>query len=613
MTADAAPKTIPQLIDGTATRFPQHTALQIKREGRWQKLTFAEVHEQAHRVAAALAARGIGKGAFVGILAENSPEWPIAYFGVSIAGATAVPVDHQLTPTQVGGLYAQTPPALVFATAATADRLAEVKTEQVVWLQPPEEEVPAPPAPAMLFSELVAEGRAHPAPQVDVGPDDVASILFTSGTTGAAKGVMLTHGGFTSTFSGFLSVLPLDPGAENGLLVLPLYHVAAFTIFMAGMQSGASVTFVPTLRSDDIMEALKETAVTIFPGVPQLYDLFAQGLRSKIGKLPLPVRLIFAGLQTVSNASLALTGKSPGKRLFGKIHREFGGHIKFMVNGGSRLDPRVQAFFRTLGFTIVDTYGLTETHNGITSCTLQDPRSGSVGKPLPHCEMRIFEPNDEGIGEVILRGPSATPGYFGERRSGTDRRAGSAPPPGVERRSAERRKGDWRDEAPEPADEPPAEFFEKNEEATAALLRDGWLHTGDLGYFDKDGFLFLTGRKNDLIVLASGKNVYPDEIEQQLAQSPLFGEVCVLGCTLDDSGSSREIVHAVVVPDEAQQKARSREELDQACRDEVRRLCAGLPSYKRVQSVDVWFEPLPRTTTRKVQRNVVRERCGARA
>ena len=541
-----------EAIERSARLREDKVALQMRREGEWLRYTYRQLPEAAARVQAELFRRGAQPGDRVVIHSESCPEWGIAYLGVVRGGMIAVPLDPQMPPEQVFELSTFTSARLILAGRTTvagleAARRARGKgkendTPEIIALGPPF--IPTPDALATSVNQL-------PPPAV-VGSEDMASILFTSGTILAPKGVCLSHGNIISNIRSI--VRRARPRRDDAFLsVLPMYHVLEFTTgFATPLMAGATVTFADQLKGPKIVALMKETGTTAMVCVPRLLQLFATGIRRNIAEASWLRRSLLGILRGVN----ALTFGRFARRLFGTIHRGFGGSLRALLTGGGALDPEVGRFLSGFGFRVVEGYGLTETSPVLTSNPLDDIRMGSVGPTLPDVELRVHNPDETGVGEIWARGPNVMSGYY---------------------------------RAPE---------------LTAEAFRDGWFRTGDLGYFDKRNYLWLTGRLKDLIVTAAGKNVYPDELERLYADLPRVKQLSVLGVNIAGHG---EQVHAVIVPDYDGADGHSRVAVENAIEQALDERFRTLPSHQHILQVHYRDEDLPITSTLKVKRGQLRQ------
>ena len=337
----------------------------------------------------------------------------------------------------------------------------------------------------------------------------------------------------------------------------PLSHALEFTCgFLMAIYGGATVTYVHSLKPKVILESMQKTGTTCMLGVPTLYALIRDDIERRI--LRTPKSALKSNLLTTSKqVSLSVErnfGKNIGRHLFGRLHQEFGGQIRLFVSGGSALGEKLYQDFKVLGMPIYEGYGLTETAPVLTVNPLQHSRKGSAGKPLPGVELRVFRPDKEGIGEIVARSPSLMEGYY------------------------------------------------NNPAATESVMREGWFHTGDLGWVDADGYLYVTGRIKDVIVTGAGKNVYPADLEAIYQSLPTIKEICVLGIK---SGLTEDI-HAVLTPNGGGPGQRDAAEVKKEVQQEIQKIGKELPSYHRLQHIHVWSEPLPRSESGEVCRETVR-------
>ncbi|MFQ5960131.1 MAG: AMP-binding protein [Candidatus Methylomirabilales bacterium] len=547
--------TIPVQFFETAARFHDRVAFQIEREGRYVRFSYADVADQTRRLARFLRRCQLSPGDRVALLSENRPEWCIAYLGIVAAGATAVPLDAQLGQEEVENLLRHSESRAVIVSEAELDKVRPLIAR-----------LPFRPDVILLDEKAAAgfhslseilqstEQDALPSPP----PEAIASILYTSGTTGTPKGVMLSHSNLVSNCLAAQGLNVLGP-EDNVLAILPLHHVYPFMVtFLFPVLCGARVTFLQSLKPPDLVQCMQETGVTVLPGVPQLLALLHRGIFQEINKRPRPLRLLFHLLLDLAGATRQVFGRNVGLLLFPQIHRRFGGRLRVITSGGAKLDPAVGRDFGRLGFTVLEGYGLTETSPGVTFTRPEKPKFESVGVPLPGVHVRIMEPDSEGIGEIAIQGPNVMQGYF------------------------------------------------KDPEGTAESFRDGWFLSGDLGYLDAEGYLFITGRVKEVIVLSTGKNIYPEEIEAHFLKSPYIKEICLLGS--EELGDPRsEELAALVVPNFEHFRAQRLTNAEEMVRWDMENLSRQLPAYKRPTRLHIVKDPFPRTRLGKIQRHLVRE------
>ena len=542
-----------ELFDTTTKLHAPRVALRIERGKREQIYTYADLRELAGRVGVFLLGAGVAAGQRVILCAKNAPEWSMAYFGVLKAGGTVVPVDHELKVAElVNVARASAAVGLLLGDElfdkhgeAVARGLAEAGLPTKIW----------PFAEAFALPELAVERERGATLARRAGPDALASLIFTSGTTGNPKGVMLTHRNFTFMVSELSKIFEF--GVNDGMLsLLPLHHAFEFaTGLLVPLAHGAQVTYLAELTGDAISSTLKQGRVTAIVGVPALWDLLRRRLFQRFADKS-PLLEGFVKLLAAANFELrSRTGVDLGILIFLPVHEGFGGRIRYLISGGSALPADVMKAFYGMGFNFFEGYGLTETAPVLTVTSPKEkPIAGSVGRPLPGIEVQIAEPDGAtGVGEVIARGRNVMAGYW------------------------------------------------ENPEATAAAIRDGWFHTGDLGRFDADGNLYLVGRSKDVIVDANGKNVYPDEVEDLYGGNPFIKELSVVGVP---DGTGEQVVCAVVSNLE-QDPSLSRPEVEAKIEEHFRKISADQPIWKRVRGVHFWEGDLPKSAKRSVKRREV--------
>ena len=514
-----AMQTLIDLLRVSSERHGDSTALSITPGFRQQRWSYRRLWESSGRVAAWLTDRGLSKGDRALIWSVNRPEWVIAFFGCLRAGVVAVPLDVRSGPDFVARVVDQTSPKLAFLSRQTPDG-------------PLDGDVPV----ALLdeLEEFVATAEPRPDCPVVV-PDDLAEVMFTSGTTGDPKGVMLTHGNICANVVAAVATVPIRP-SDRLLSLLPLSHMLEQTGgLLVPLHGGAGVVYPVSRQPTVIFKTLRTHRVTHIVLVPQALQLFMDGIERQVSARGKDRQ--WRLLQDVA-ARLPM----PARRLlFRPVHRQLGGHLRFFMSGGAYLDPELQHKWGRLGIQVLQGYGTTEAAPVITTNSLDQQKPASVGRVLTGQEVRI-----SADGEVLTRGPNVTPGY-------------------------------WRNAA-----------------ATAASFEDGWYKTGDLGVMDDDGFLFLKGRKKDLIVLPNGQNVYPEDIEAALGRQPGVSEAVVLGMP---SGETSIEVHAALLLDDGTDPAHA-----------VRSANAALADHQRIQGFTVWTDDdFPRTHTLKVKKQVVHD------
>ncbi|MBL4845957.1 MAG: AMP-binding protein [Planctomycetes bacterium] len=481
----------------------------------------------------------------VAILSENSPEWGMGYFAIQFAGATCVPLEQGTEADRALALVVASGARQVFLSPACEESIgAEFRALTA------EHEVNV-----LSLVELVAKAADKESlPELplenELVPRAPATLLYTSGTTGASKGVLLSHEAFCKQVRALASLFQV--GADDRVLsVLPLHHCFEFSAgFLLPLYGGATVTYLHEVNAENLRAGLDEVRPTAMIGVPALFEAWQRKVRRGVrAKGDRAVRA-YDALLAFHRGFRKRTGLNLGRKLFGEIHDGFGGDLRLLVSGGAALSHDVSHEFEGLGIDIHEGYGLSEAGPVLATCRPdQDRVHGSVGLPIPGVELKIADPDGEGVGEILARSPSLFSGYDGDP------------------------------------------------ELTARTLCEGWLRTGDLGRLDDEGYLHVVGRLKDAIVDASGNTVHPDEVEDLYADCPDVSEIAVAG--VNQTGE-HEVVGALVVPsgegEGGIQGARER------IREFVRVRSEQLPYPKRIKVLQFTSRSLPRTPTRKVKR-----------
>jgi long-chain acyl-CoA synthetase len=550
-------------------RWPNNVALEIQRHDRLESCTYAELRRMAESVGRWIGASGFARGSRLAIVAENHPRWVAAYLGTIAAGCAVVPLDTALHADQLTKLLKDSGATAVFCDVkhSPAAREAVAVLNIGLVLTDPEGMTERSSSEKWLadLPAIFAQGPENfkPAPAAD---NDLASLLYTSGTTADPKGVMLTHANFQGEVEAVFNWIDLGP--NDALLgVLPMFHVLAqMANLLLPLVKGSRVVYLETLNTTELLRALQERDITGFAVVPQFFYLIHERIFQEIKKRGVFTQKLFKGLVGL-NRTLRRVGINAGPTFFSKIHQTLGKKMRYLVTGGSRFDPAIAKDFHDLGIDVLQAYGLTETTAAVYANSPGNNVIGSVGKAMKGVEGKIVDPQpgeDGGpaTGEVALRGVVVMKGYW------------------------------------------------NRPDATAAVLRDGWFHSGDLGYFDAGGNLFLTGRKKEIIVLSNGKNIYPEEVESHYLKSPYIKELAVMGVE-GKPGAGGDKLHAVIVPNFDALRQKKIVNAKEVIRYDVESLSQQIASTKRVGSYEIWQEDLPRTTTRKIKRFEVEKRVKA--
>ena len=545
--------TLIDLLEEMAERHDHAPALQRLESDGLSRVTFRVLRESARVTAARLAARGVKPGDRVVLSGANQPAWPIAYFGILYAGAVAVPVDPALEGPQLanvirssGARVALWTPDVEHKGGAHARRaFPELAILDLAGTteEPSRSEIARAPEP--------------PAAK----PSDVASVIYTSGTTGEPKGVMLSHENFSALIAALAPLFPLTE-RDRMLSVLPLHHTFEFSCgLLLPLSRGARILYLDELNGERLGKGLKDGRITAMAGVPALWQLLERRILSRVREQGRVAEAAFDYATELNRMLGKKAGINAGRLFFGQVHAELGGNIRYLISGGAALPKDTAKLFIGLGLPLAEGYGLTEAAPVLSVAKASmKARLGQVGKPIPGVEISIRNPDERGVGEVVARGPNVMVGY---------------------------------------ANDP---------EATAQVLdADGWLSTGDLGKFDERKQLVIVGRQKDVVVTASGENVYPDDLENLLGNVRYVKELAIVGI---DDGKGGERVACLAVPEandeedakRASARARRHDEAIEALREAFQKL----PRVAQPSVVHLYDADLPRTATRKVKRPEVK-------
>jgi long-chain acyl-CoA synthetase len=482
-------------------------------------------------------------GAHVALLMDDSPRWGIAFIAAYSAGCVIVPLD----PSQDGAALSEIVGhgecvALIFSEkhGAAARQIREANQGLALMEDP-------------CSRGVMEEAAGAPLPLVNRDPAADLAILYTGGTTGCAKGVRITEANLFWSVWDMLAVCPVT--AEDHILsILPMFHVMSLLANLLGpLYVGAKITYLPGRDPARILAAFQQEEITAFLCVPQFYYLLVRRIFEQVEAQPRFKRFAFYRLLSLSRFLRHRLKIGAGRVLFGQIHSRFGTKFRLFGVGAASFAPDMAETLLDLGFHLFQAYGMTETAGPVT-VDAPGPNGGSAcGPPMPHSQIRIHDPDNDGIGEILIGGEHLTPGYW------------------------------------------------KDPRATAELLRDGWLWSGDLGFIDSSGRLRVTGRKKEVIVLSSGKNVFPEQVEYQIQKgSEFIREVCVVGCFSADR--VEEYLHAVIVPDFDRLRDRGVASVRDQIRYDLENASRLLPVWQRVRGFEIRDTPLPRTSTRKLRR-----------
>lgn len=536
------PQTLQQLRSEIAAQ-GESAAIVAYAGGREETWSFAELASVSARAASGLVQCGIGRGSGVAIIAPNSPRWIGAFWAIIAAGAIAVPLDLQTGDAELARMIEIAGCHSAFTISAVRERLATLAPSCRLLILDADSNNSAVETWAGL---LTAPGVEFPA----VGAADDAVIVFTSGTTGTPKAVPLTHANLLTNVNAIAAARLVGRG-DRALLPLPLYHAYPLTIGMlTPLALGCGIVLPAGISGPEIVTAIRQGHVTALVGVPRLYTALLDNVRRGIAAQPRPMSALISTLLAVAGWAKRRNVDWPGRILLRSVRRKLAPELRLLVSGGAPVSAEVEEALGAIGWEMLTGYGLVETSSMLTYNLPGATLVGSAGRPIPHIEVRIANPGEDSIGEIEVRGPSVFSGYRGD----------------------------------------PAKTQE-------AFTEDGWFRTGDLGSMDGNGYLHITARKSETIVLADGKKLFPDEFEAIYATAPLVREIALFG----QNGA----LVGLVVPDLTAARDFGTLRLSDAIRDDLATRARSLPSYARLSGFAITRDALPRTQLGKICRHLL--------
>ena len=549
-------KNIREVLENSVKLYPESTAFILKEkkenEVTYKNITFTQLQEEVNYLGTALISLGL-KGKRIAIISPNRYEWCVSYLAILNGVGIAVPLDKSLPEEElIGSLERSKADAVIFDKKyeETMKKLQKENDTLKYYIC-----MDGEGENSISYTELVKKGKKELEEgntkylDAEIDENAMSIILFTSGTTSNAKAVMLSHKNIAENIYALNSIVKIYP-TDVSLAFLPFHHTFGSTGFLFFASNGAATAFCDGIRY--IPQNLKEYKVSIFVCVPLLLESMYKKINLEIAKQGKTKIVNMA--KTFTNATLKL-GIDIRKKVFKPIINQLGGYIRLAVSGAAAIDKNVVKGFNALGIRIIQGYGLTETSPVLVAENDRYTRLGSVGIPLVNVDVEIDNPNEKGIGEIKAKGPNVMLGYY------------------------------------------------ENEEATKEVLKDGWFYTGDLGYIDKDGFVFITGRKKNVIVLKNGKNIYPEEIEKKLDKLPYIAESMVFGYPKeDDLMVSAKIVYQKEYIEEKYPQL-SKDEIKDMIWKDVKEINQSMPNYKHIKKIVITDEPMIKTTTQKVKRH----------
>lgn len=544
------------MLNKTRELYGDRPGYKIKlEEGKYQVYTHNEIRDMIDYLGTALINLGL-KDKRIAVIGENRYEWELAYLSVVCGTGTVVPLDKSLPANELEELVERSEVEAIFYSKKYEEIVEKIKYSEknkLKHLISMDSDIHK----EGIYSqkELIEKGKefveAGDRSFIDakINPEEMSIMLFTSGTTSKSKVVALSHKNMVSNVMDFASVLDID-SSDRILSFLPLHHVFECTVGMLySLYIGAQRSFCEGIRH--IVENLNEYQITFASFVPAIYESMHKTIiknLEKEGKLEAVRKLMEA------NKDKTMAEK---KEIFKDIHNVFGGQIKLFVSGAAALEKEVEEDFRAWGVNLCQGYGLTETSPVIGVETNENFRVGSIGKPLPHIQAKIEDANEEGMGELVVKGPNVMLGYYNDA------------------------------------------------EATKEVLEDGWFRTGDLAKIDEDGYIFICGRKKSVIVLKNGKNIFPEEMEALVNKIEGVKESFIFGKQQSDDKDDIKINVKIVFDREIMQEAykvTTDEEIYKVLAEKVKEVNQIMPKYKAIRGILISEEPLLKTTTSKIKR-----------
>ena len=551
---------IKEIVYNSAKKFKENIAFVIKHkneknEVEYENITYSKLLQDINNFGTKLFNMGL-KNKRIAIVGRNRYEWVVTHFANLLGGIVSIPLDKELQVDELESCLGRSKADVVVFDEKYTENIEKIKQNRKTNLQ--EFICMTEKEGYKNFWTLKDEGadilKSGNTEYVDceIDNDKMAILLFTSGTTSKSKAVMLSNRNIASNVYAMLLVEDMRP-TDNNLAFLPFHHIFGSTCMIVMIAIGAKTAFPDGLRY--VAQNLREYQISLFVGVPLLVEAIYKNIEKEIEKKG-KTKLI-NNAKKLSNCLLKLH-IDVRRKLFKDVIDALGGRMRFIISGGAPLDKKVAQGFNELGIEVVKGYGLTETSPVISAENAKKKRYGSIGLPMENVEVEIVNKDENGIGEIRIKGPNIMLGYY------------------------------------------------ENEEATKNVIKDGWFYTGDLAYRDKDGFIFLTGRQKDMIVLKNGKKVFPEELEILINRIDLVKECIVYGMPdekdKNDLKLSVKIVYDKKVADE-KYAGKSEEELHQILWEQIKEINKSFPPYKYIKNMILTDEELIKTTTQKIKRN----------
>lgn len=551
---------IKDVLDGGAELYADLTAFLSKPKDcdKYQPITYKQYKDDVTALGTALLNLGL-KGKRIALIGETRYEWVTSYMAVVCGLGIIVPLDKELPENEIESLILRSKADAIIFSGNLRESIANIAKRNTTLEYYVDMDLEADEEGVLSYNKLLETGRELLAQDntdydnLTIDVEKMSILLFTSATTDKSKAVMLSHKNICTNLMAMCTMVYIDK-SDVFLSVLPLHHTYENTCgFLCALYRGATIAFCEGLRH--IQKNLVESQATVILGVPLLFEAMYKRIWTQAKKNGLDKKLRTA--IKISNF-LGKFGIDVRRKMFSAIHDNFGGHLRLFISGAAAIDPSVSKGFREFGIHFIQGYGLTECSPIVALNRDVYYRDDSAGLPLPGLEVRVDNPDAEGIGEIIVKGDNVMLGYY------------------------------------------------EDDEANAKSLKDGWYYTGDLGYMDEENFVYLTGRKKNVIVTKNGKNIYPEEIEALLDKVPYIKESIVYGKM--EEGDSDVTVAAAIVPDletfetENDGRTPTEEEIYQTILKEVKAINKNLVTYKYIKDIQIRETEFAKTTTKKIKR-----------
>lgn len=553
---------IQEMIIKSARAYSDKTALEDLAESPIPKVSFKELKELIIKFGKALEEIGLNERDHIAVIGENRVQWGITYLTSMTFDFVIVPIDRNLPQSDILNiLHESDAKAIVFSNTFKEFLVDKKETlSKLKYLISMDDKISAGNIYSM--TEIIEKQNSFLDNLPEINPNDMAEIIFTSGSLGRAKGVMLSQKNLSSNLMAMTSMVEITH-QDRFLSVLPIHHTYECTCgFLCPLYMGASVHYARSLKT--VAEDLQKVKATILLGVPLLYDKMfkkiMKGIKEdKVKSIIVPPLLKITNLIDSFNNDMKTK-----KAVFKELHERFGGAVRIFIAGGAKPDPKVAKGLREFGFSFIQGYGLTETAPIVALNRLYNFKDEAAGLPLPGVKIKIDNPDSEGVGEIFVKGDNVMLGYY------------------------------------------------KNKQKTDEVFNDGWFMTGDLGFIDKDGFLHISGRKKNVIIAKNGKNVFPEEIEDLLNRSPFIQESLVYG-EKDEKHDEKIAVQiftdaeAFIEYSEKQNVKITPELIESVISEEVKKVNSLLPQYKQIRKIFIRETEFEKTTTQKIKRYLIKQ------